>query len=55
MNRLAPSEGTFIYLLGVVIVATRPGRFWRGFSLAVIPIVVGVVGKTVGDRARRGQ
>jgi hypothetical protein len=52
---LAPSEGTFMYVLGVVIVATRPGRFWLGFSLAVIPIVIGVFGKTIGDRVRRGS
>jgi hypothetical protein len=54
VNRPALSEGAAISLLGMVIIATRPGRFWLGVSLA-IPIVVGVFGKTIGDRARRGR
>ena len=52
VNRPALSEGAAIYLLGMVIIATRPGRFWLGVSLTVIPIV-GVFGKTIGARARR--
>jgi hypothetical protein len=53
VNRPALSEGAAISLLGMVIIATRPGRFWLGVSLTVIPIVVGVFGKTIGARARR--
>jgi hypothetical protein len=55
MNRFAPSEGSFGFFLGIVIIATRPDRFWLGFSLAVIPVLVGVLGKARGDRARPGS
>ena len=48
------SEGTFLYLLGVVIVATRPGRFWLGLGLAVTPLIVGALGPApFGNRWRR--
>lgn len=45
------SEGVFVYLLGLVVIATVPGRFWFGFALAVLPIVVGLLLKTY-DAAR---
>ena len=53
MNRFQPSEGVFLYLLGVVIVATRPGRFWLGFALAVVPLLVGPLGRALGGRLWR--
>jgi hypothetical protein len=53
VNRLALSEGVFFYVLGLVIIATHASRFWLGFSLAVIPPVVGVLGRTLGARGRR--
>jgi hypothetical protein len=46
-NRLQPSEGVFIYVLGLVVLATRPGRFWLGFALALAPIAVGTVVKLI--------
>jgi hypothetical protein len=51
MTRLPVSEGVFIYLLGLVVIATQPGRFWLGFALAVIPLGVGVLLRTY-DSAR---
>jgi len=33
MSRLPLSEGLFVYLLGLAVIATRPGRFWLGFAL----------------------
>lgn len=41
------SEGTFLYVLGLVIVASHSGRFWLGFGLAAIPVMVGALGKAV--------
>lgn len=53
MNRFDLTEGVFLYVLGVVIVATRPGRFWLGLALALTPIVVGPAVRTLGGRGRR--
>lgn len=54
MTRLPLSEGVFVYLLGLVVIATQPGRFWLGLVLAVIPIAVGVLLRTYDSaRARR--
>jgi len=54
MTRIPFSEGIFLYLLGLVVIATRPGRFWLGFALAGLPIIVGAVGKaTSGWRLPR--
>jgi hypothetical protein len=42
MSGLAqPSEGVFLYVLGLVVLATHPGRFWLGMTLAVGPILLG--------------
>jgi hypothetical protein len=46
-NRLHLSEGVFIYLLGLVVIATHPGRFWLGFMLAVFPVATAVIGRGV--------
>jgi hypothetical protein len=43
-NRFHPSEGVFIYVLGLVVLATQPDRFWLGFALAIAPIAIGTVG-----------
>jgi hypothetical protein len=51
MSRLPLSEGAFVYLLGLVVIATHPGRFWLGFTLAALPIVAGLVLRTY-DSAR---
>jgi hypothetical protein len=40
----------YLYLLGIVIVATRPGRFWLGFTLAVVPLIVGTFGRAFDGR-----
>lgn len=53
MNRFQPAEGTYLYLLGVVILATQPGRFWLGFTLALVPLVIGTVGRAFGGRTWR--
>jgi hypothetical protein len=53
VNRFQPSEGVFLYLLGVVIVATHPGRFWLGFCLAVVPLRIGPLGRAFGGRPWR--
>ena len=53
MNRLQPSEGVFCYLLGLVIVATHPGRFWFGFALAGVPLVIGPLGRAFGGATWR--
>ena len=45
------SEGVFVYLLGLVVVATAPEHFWFGLLLAVLPIAVAVLLKTY-DAAR---
>ena len=48
------SEGVFVHLLGLVVIASSPGRFWLGFALAVIPIAVGPLLK-VYDSARSSR
>lgn len=48
VNRFQPSEGVFCYLLGLVIIAAHPGRFWLGFGLAIVPLVVGPLGRAIG-------
>ena len=45
--RFQPSEGTYLYVLGVVIIATQPGRFWLGIAIAFLPIVIGVAVRTI--------
>jgi hypothetical protein len=53
VHRFQPSEGAYLYLLGLVIVATHPGRFWLGFMLAIVPLVIGPLGRAFGGRAWR--
>lgn len=36
-----PSEGVYLYALGLIVIATHPGRFWLGMTLAIVPIVLG--------------
>jgi hypothetical protein len=52
MTRSPISEGVFVYLLGLVVIATQPGRFWFGFVLAVVPVFVAIALRTYA--ARRG-
>ncbi len=52
MHRFQPSEGVYLYLLGLVIIATHPGRFWFGFTLAMVPLVVGSVSRSFVGRSR---
>jgi hypothetical protein len=40
VNQLQLSEGIVIYALGLVVIASQPGRFWLGFALAGVPVVV---------------
>jgi hypothetical protein len=54
MHRLQLSEGLFVYVLGLVVIATQPARFWLGFALAVVPIVGALALRThVSVRGRR--
>jgi hypothetical protein len=53
MQRFQPSEGVYLYLLGLVILATHPARFWFGFILAVVPLVMGPFGRAFGGRTWR--
>jgi hypothetical protein len=53
MHRLQLSEGLFVYVLGLVIIAAQPARFWLGFSLAVAPIVGALGLRTYGSTRRR--
>ena len=53
MHRFQPSEGVYLYVLGLVIVATHAGRFWFGFTLAVVPLVIGPFGRAFGGRTWR--
>lgn len=54
INRSNLSEGHFIYVLGLVIIATQPGRFWLGLTLAVVPLLIGALGRGIGgDRWSR--
>jgi hypothetical protein len=39
MHRLQLSEALFVYVLGLVVIATQPARFWFGFALAMAPIL----------------
>ena len=43
-----PSEGTYLYLLGLVIIATQASRFWLGIVLAGIPVLSSAVGRMLG-------
>lgn len=53
-RRIELPEGYFIYVRGLVVVASRPDSFWLGFSLAATPILAALVGRAVQqDRARR--
>jgi hypothetical protein len=52
-QRFRPSEGMFLYLVGLVVIATNPDRFWLGFSLAILPVVVGAVGRAFAAPAWR--
>ena len=55
MHRLQLSEALFVYVLGLVVIATQPARFWLGFALATAPIVAAVTLRTyvsVRDRRR---
>ena len=53
VHRLQPSEGVYLYVVGLVIVVTHPGRFWFGFTLAVGPIMIGPFGRAFGSRTSR--
>jgi hypothetical protein len=50
-TRLPFSEGFLIYLVGLVVIATHPARFWFGLGLAMLPIAIGLAIK-VQDSAR---
>ena len=49
-----PSEGVFLYVLGLAVIATHPARFWLGMGLAVAPILLGPVTRAIEtSRPRR--
>ena len=50
-KQFQPPEGTYLYVLGLVIIATQTDRFWLGIALSSVPIVIGIVAKTtIGGR-----
>jgi hypothetical protein len=52
--RLEPSSGALLYMLGLVVITTHPGRFWLGMALAGIPTLIGPIGTLIGgERWRR--
>jgi hypothetical protein len=54
VHRFQPSEGVYLYLLGLVIIATHPpDRLWLGFTLAAAPIAIGPLGRAFGGRTWR--
>ena len=53
MHRFQPSEGFYLSVTGLVIVVTHPGRFWFGFTLAMVPIMIGPFGRAFGGRTWR--
>lgn len=46
-SQLELSEGVFVYVLGLVVIATQSGHFWFGLGLAVVPVATAVVGRAV--------
>ncbi len=38
-NQHQLADGVFVYVLGLVIIAARPDRFWLGIALAALPIL----------------
>jgi hypothetical protein len=43
-----------LYVLGLVVITTHPGRFWLGMALAGIPTLIGPIGTLIGgERWRR--
>jgi len=50
VHRFQPSEGFYLYVTGLVVVVTHPGRFWFGFALAMVPIMIGPFGRAFGGR-----
>jgi hypothetical protein len=52
-SRSQLSEGVFVYVLGLVIIATHPDRFWLGFALAAMPILIGALGRNIGEHWNR--
>jgi hypothetical protein len=45
-TRYQPDEALLLYVLGLVIIATHPGRLWLGMALAGVPIITGVLLRT---------
>ena len=44
-TRYEPSEGVFLYLLGLVVIMSHVGRFWLGFTLAMVPLLLGGISR----------
>jgi hypothetical protein len=51
--RFQPSEGVYLYEIDLVVVVTHPGRCWFGFTLAMVPLVIGPFGRAFGGRTWR--
>lgn len=43
MRNLQVSEALFVYLVGLVIVASKPDHFALGMVLAMTPIVLAII------------
>jgi hypothetical protein len=44
-RRIELPESYFIYVLGLVVIASRPDSFWLGFFLAATPILTALIGR----------
>jgi|tagenome__1003787_1003787.scaffolds.fasta_scaffold13376513_1 hypothetical protein len=40
-NRFRGSEGIYLFVLGLVVMAVSADHFWLGFTVALIPILIG--------------
>ena len=53
MTHLQVSESLFVYVLGVVVVASRPDHFLLGMMLAGVPIVLALIQRLTTRRRYR--
>jgi hypothetical protein len=56
MTASQSSQGHFLYLLGLVVIATHPGRLWLGIGLAGALLMIEPLATAVaGGRWRGGH
>src|SRR4051794_37949865 len=50
-----PCEGTYLFVLGLVVIVASADRFWLGFSLALIPILIAAISKAAPTARRPAE